>query len=98
MTTSPTSYRPALRGLLFGLYALGLRAATMGFTCMSSLEVAAQVLPWMNVVASLVALVGVGYSAIAAHRREWGATLVFAFLCSVVAAVFDIEPFVYAVL
>jgi len=46
----------------------------------------------------LVALVEVGYAAIASHRREWGAILVLAWLFSVAAALFDIEPLAFAVL
>src|SRR5262245_15643537 len=109
MITSPESYRPAVRGLVVGLIALGLRAATLGVGVLiasrdapsgpslsSSLNAAWQVLPAMNVVALLVALVGVGYSAIAAHRKEWSLILVFAFIFNVSAAVLDIQPFVYA--
>ncbi len=109
MTAPSTTYRPALRGLVFGLAAMGLRAATVGLsvlvasrevqhgTLSSSMNTAMQLLPVMNLVATLVALMGVGYSAIAAHRREWGAVLVLAFVFSVAAAVLDIQPFVYAV-
>jgi hypothetical protein len=92
------------------MVAMGFRAATMGVTALmasrevtpgsslaSSLDAAFRALPAMNLVGTLVALVGVGYSAIAAHRREWGLVLVIAFAFSVGAAVFDIQPFLYAV-
>ena|SRR5688572_27602784 len=108
MTPASLPYRPAVRGLVFGLVALGLRAATMGLFVVialrearsgsrlsSSVDFALLVVPAMNLVATLLALVGFGYSAIAAHRKEWGVTLVFAFVTSVVAAVLDIETFVY---
>ena len=47
---------------------------------------ALQVLPILNLVAGIVALIGVAYAAIASHRGEWGAILVLAWLFSVSAA------------
>lgn len=98
-------YRPAVRGLVFGLVALGLRAASIGIVLLVVLvqegrqtfdpAPAIVLLPILNLIASIVALVGVGYAAIAAHRREWGATLVLAWLFSVAAALFDIVPYGY---
>ena len=105
MTSSSQLYRPAHRGLAFGLAAIGLRAATMALVVLlvsregpSGLDAVMILLPVMNLVATLVALVGVGYSAIAAHRREWGVVLVFAWISSVAAALLDVVPFTYAVL
>lgn len=109
MTSPSKPYRPAVRGLAFGLAALGLRAVTIGIVALLTsrevesgsgltafLQAWAQKLPLMNLIATLVALVGVSYSAIAAHRREWGVVLVLAWISSVVAATFDLEPFMYA--
>jgi len=104
MTSPSKPYKPALRGLVFGLAAIGLRAATMALavlvTSRESLrgsDAAMVVLPVMNLAATVVALVGVGYSAIAAHRREWGVVLVFAWISSVAAALLNIDLFPYAV-
>ena len=49
----------------------------------------------MNLVATLIALVGVGYAAIAAHRREWGVVLVLAWIASGGAVLYDVQPFVF---
>ena len=96
-------YRPALRGLAFGVGAIGLRACTIGLALLvnaceslDGYEKLMVALPAMDLLATLVALVGVGYSAIAAHRREWSAVLVLAWICSVAAAVLNIDLFVYA--
>ena len=104
MTSSSQLYRPAVRGLACGLAAIGLRAATMALAVLlasregpSGSDAVRIVVPAMNLVATLVALVGVGYSAIAAHRREWGVVLVFAWISSVAAALLDVELFPYAV-
>ena len=103
MTSASQPYRPAVRGLAFGLGAIGLRACTIGLgvlvTSRESLggyDKLMVVLPVMNLLATLVALVGVGYSAIAAHRREWGVVLVLAWVSSVAAAVLNVETFTYA--
>lgn len=57
-----------------------------------------ELLPIFNLVATAIALIGVGYSAIAAHRKEWGLVLVLAWLASILAVLFDVEPFYYAAL
>ena len=54
------------------------------------------VLPIVNLAATCLALVGVGYSAIAAHRREWGVVLVLAWIFSVLGVLIEFQPFVYA--
>lgn len=103
MNQASPPYRPALRGLAFGVGAIGLRAGTIGlallFSARESLDAYEHwmvALPAMNLLATLFALVGVGYSAIAAHRREWGVVLVLAWISCVAAAVLDIDLFVYA--
>ena len=109
MHPPPASYRPAVRGLVCGLVAIGVHAATMGllwFLAMSlgqpgakasaTWDVAWYAVPAMSGIANIIALVGVGYAAIAAHRRERGPILVFAFVASVTAALIDVRPFLFA--
>jgi len=52
-------------------------------------------MPILNTVGAAVALVGVGYSAIAFHRGDRGIVLWLAWLFSVAGALLDIEPVVY---
>ena len=42
----------------------------------------------VSLVGRLLSLVGIGYSAIAAHRKEWGLVLVLAWVSSVFGALF----------
>ena len=42
-------------------------------------------------IATCLGLIGVGYSAIASHRREWGVVLVLAWIVSVLAALADLH-------
>ncbi len=55
---------------------------------------------WMgvgNLVAKVVALVGVGYAAIASHHKHWGPALVIAWILSVGAIVLEPQPFIYTI-
>lgn len=109
MNVEPSLYRPALRGLFFGLTALALRLATVGFMAWAmarsgpgsppapTVAMLWTALPFVSLFVTLVALVGVGYSAIAAHRREWSAALVLAFASSVGAVLLDLQLFVYVI-
>jgi len=47
-------------------------------------------------VGTLLAIAGVGYCAIAAHRREWSTGLVAAWFLNVLAALYVPEFFLYA--
>tara|TARA_R110002073_G_scaffold230826_1_gene391899 strand:+ start:245 stop:460 length:216 start_codon:yes stop_codon:yes gene_type:complete len=68
----------------------------MGFlVCTSTGSEASRTLPILNLVGTLVALVGVAYSAIAAHQKQWGVVLVLAWILSVLGVLLEIEPFVY---
>lgn len=103
MNSPAKPYRPAVRGLVFGLTALGLRAASIATTTLAvadkpllSSNAAMEALPVMNLAATILALVGVSYAAIAAHRREWSVALVIAWVSSIAAALLDVGPFVYA--
>ncbi|HEX6812520.1 MAG TPA: hypothetical protein VF384_12920 [Planctomycetota bacterium] len=79
-----------------GIFVLiAMREARSGSGLSSTLDVTLYVVPAMNLVATFMALAGFGYSAIAAHRKEWGVTLVLAFVFSVLAAVGDVDTFVY---
>lgn len=60
----------------------------------AALESAIQALPWMDLVATPVTLVGVGYAAIVVHCREWGVVLMLAWNASVGAVLQDVQPFV----
>lgn len=59
---------------------------------------ATPLLPVLNLFGTVVALVGIGYAAIAGHRREWGVVLVLAWISSVVAVLSEVQPFSYVVL
>lgn len=106
MTASETheskSYRPVRRALTFGLCALGIRGITIGLRHLFApgdtfdLDTAVRLLQALNLLGTFVALAGVGYSAIASYRGEWGVKLVAAWLFSVAAVVLTIELFVYA--
>lgn len=90
------SYRPAVRGLVFGVLAVCIRAATVGFLfCTATGPEASGALPILNLLGTLVALVGVAYSAIASHQKQWGVVLVLAWILSVLGVLLEIEPFVY---
>ena len=60
-----------------------------------SMGVAAPCLAVLNLVGTVLAIAGVAYCAIAAHRREWGAVLVVAWTLNVAMVLFEPEPFVY---
>jgi hypothetical protein len=102
----PPTYRPALRALVLGAAAAVTRAITLVVVAASTssdearaldLDDAALVLAFANPIGTVLALAGVAYAAIAAHRREWGVTLVLAWIASVTAAFYVPELFVYAV-
>jgi len=85
--TETTSYHRPVRGLEFGLSAVGLRALSI-----------VSDLPAMHLIdlaVTALALVGVSYSAVAAYRREWGVVLVVAWACSLAAALCPPPPFVH---
>jgi len=96
------SYRPALRGLWFGLAALGLRvgasviigANRFGETGLM-VTPAVKSIPFLDLAYLVALLVSVGYAAIAADRREWGRALVATWLVIAAAAVL---PCVLAIL
>ena len=102
-TASRSSYRPAMRGFMWGSIAVGIRCFTMVLVALAmTAEVEGRggsiglvLLPVLNLLATVVALVGVGYSAIATHRGDRGALLALAWIFSVVAAISDIEPFIF---
>ena len=48
-----------------------------------------------NPLGTMLALAGVAFCAIAAHRREWSATLLIAWILNVAAALYVPELFVY---
>lgn len=101
---SPSNYRPARRALLFGLGALGVRVCAFVVVMFSNssdpmfaLSMGAAI-PWLSALSFLgtvLAIVGVAYSAIAAHRREWSAVLVVAWTINVAMLLFEPDPFVY---
>jgi hypothetical protein len=103
MTREPeparTSYRPAVRGLWFGIAALALHVAATAIVWVHTgpigLEVtpATRSVPFLALACHLTALVSVGYAAIATHRREWGRALVATW--SIVAAI-ELLPFLLA--
>lgn len=98
-------YRPAARGLLFGLAATGLRLGAIGTIFLFFLtqdggfrpDVArmAIALLVLDALAVTCALIGVGYSAIAWHRGARGAQVWFAWVFSVVGVVGRIETISY---
>ncbi len=105
--TQPPTRRHARCALILGFAAVAIRAATLGAVAFAGgtdgkrafdLGDASTLLAVANPVGSVLALAGVGYSAIAAHRREWSATLVSAWILSVAAALFIPEMFIFAAL
>ncbi len=56
-----------------------------------------EVVVWLiNLAAMCAAVVGVAYSAIAAHRREWSVVLVLSWIFSVLGIFMEVWPFGYA--
>lgn len=97
------NYRPELRGLALGLIALVFRGLAgvllmqaMGSKDLEFAKGASGAAALSNFAAMAVALAGVGYAAIAAHRRRWGGVLVMAWLFSVLAVFGEIQPFAFA--
>ncbi len=101
MMTQPTTYHRARRALVLGIAAVATRAATLGAVAFAGkaptfdLNDASVFLAIANPAGTVVALAGVGYCAIAAHRREWSVTLVVAWILSVLAALFIPQMFIY---
>lgn len=99
------SYR--LRALVFGMTCLAMRGATLlGMQLVSSPladgsaplapdHAAYLLLSIANLTGTIVALVGIAYAAIAAHRREWSVMLVLAWIASVVGVFGELKPLVY---
>ena len=91
---------------MFGLVALALRGLAVVLLAQALEGVSEEELDvplgtaialWVVYLAgTCAALIGVGYSAIAAHRREWGIVLVLGWVFSVLAVLLLVEPFVYA--
>ena len=100
-------YRPAARGLLFGLAATGLRLGAIGAFVLVFLTRDAGVVPdvtrmtvvliGLDYTALACALAGVSYSAIAWHRGERGAQVWFAWVFSVVGVVGGVELMPYVI-
>ncbi|MCA8952323.1 MAG: hypothetical protein KDE27_22625 [Planctomycetes bacterium] len=98
------TYRPARRGLAFGIAAVLTRASTLAAVTLASssddkpafdLGDASLILSIANPLGTILALAGVAYCAIAAHRRERSAALVIAWILNVVAALYIPELFIY---
>lgn len=95
--TQPTNRRYARRALVLGAVAAATRAATLvAATCALDLSDATLLLAIANPAGTVVALAGAGYCAIASHRREWGVTLVVAWILSALAALFIPDVMFYA--
>ena len=106
MKSSPT-YRPALRGLVFGLAALAVKAVALAWVYLrypvdlerddfaSTMATTMQAMEVFGLASTCVALIGVGYSAIAAHRGEWGVVLVLAWISSLLGVFYEVGSFVY---
>ena len=97
------TYCFARRALALGLAAVGVRAATIVFVArsMEAADTAATTAAsgawfFMNVAGTAIGLIGIAYAAIATHRRERGPALVLAWLLTVAAVFFEVQPFVFA--
>jgi hypothetical protein len=97
-----------LRGLVFGLSALGVKAAALAWVYLSypvdleqddfasTMATTMRVMEVFGFASTCVALVGIGYSAIAAHRGEWGVVLVLAWISSLAGVFYELGSFAYA--
>ena len=107
MTLEPSplkkSHRPVVRGLCFGLAALGLRLIASVIVLVHALDDEGRVIEvtpavksvaFLNLASQVALLVSVGYAAIAAQQREWGRALVATWI---VIAATGVLPFVLAV-
>jgi hypothetical protein len=79
-------------GVIF-LLALLPDGATNGEAFATAVRAAGIAQSVCGVLGTILALVGIGYCAIASHRREWGAVLVIAWVLSVLGVFFD--PFLF---
>ena len=102
MTT--TDYQPAQRGLLFGIASLVVHALTTAVVAMRAqasenpaLLLDQTVLQIGHLVVTTLALIGVGYCAIAHHTGRRGPLLVVAWIVVVLAVFSDVQPFFFVI-